>query len=140
MKKPHKANKTKKRKEKFVKRTKSTPTVDIDWAVRYGNIDNYKRLCARTHAATGGRCCVCLKAKSEVIHHSRYLGDRDEPGVNVFSTCVSCHRKSCHSSKNWVRHKKDPLWRNRNTHEFEKRLQEGFKLLSKGRTVTITPV
>ena len=120
----------KKRKQKYAKRPDFKPKPKYDWTVRYGNLDSYRVLCARTHAATFGRCCVCLKAKSEVIHHSRYLGDRDTPGINLFGTCSRCHKSKCHSSVNWIYDNKDPVWGNHNTIGFEKRLQASYKLLN----------
>lgn len=105
-------------------------TPDIDWKQRYGNMDVYKILCARTHAATNGVCCVCMKAASEVIHHTRYLGPQDSPGSNVFAVCVCCHKHYCHNRHNWIKSKTDPLWGNHNTVGFEKRLQASYKLLN----------
>ncbi len=130
----------KKRKQKYVKTPEFKPKPKYDWTVRYGNLDDYRRLCARTHSATHGRCCVCLTEKSDVIHHSRYLGAHDEPGKNVFGTCHRCHRKRCHSKANWIWDDKDPVWGNHNTVGFEKRLQGGFKMLSAGRSLRITPI
>lgn len=121
---------TKRLKNRKLRSNKQT----IDWSQRYGNIEAYKTLCARTHAATYGKCCVCLKAKSEVIHHSRYLGAKDKPGVNIFPTCSRCHNYICHAIGNWVTTRIDPLWNNHNTVGFEKRLQASYKILqSQGR-------
>lgn len=119
-----KPNRTRKKKPSQVQKQ------DIDWAKRYGDLDAYKLLCARTHAATNGICCVCMKAPSVVIHHSRYLGDRDTPGINLFAACVYCHKYVCHNRHNWVKSNRDPLWGNHNTPGFEKRLQVSYKLLN----------
>jgi hypothetical protein len=130
----------KKRLRKPPNKVEFKPKNEYDWTVRYGNLDDYRVLCARTHAATYGKCCVCLTAKSDVVHHSRYLGDEDKPGLNVFACCSRCHRKRCHSKSNWVWDNKNPVWGNHNTAGFEKRLQTGYKILSASGSMKITPV
>lgn len=130
----------KKRKAKYVKTPEFKPKPKYDWTVRYGDLEQYRILCARTHAATHGRCCVCLKAQSEVIHHSRYLGKDDTPGKNIFPCCVPCHRKRCHSKSNWIWDKNDPVWGNHNSVGFEKRLQTSFKLLSNHGSIKVASV
>lgn len=111
------------------KKVKTRKKQNIDWSPRYGDLTEHKILCARTHAATGGICCVCMKAKSQEIHHTRYLGDKDTPGKNLFPTCVRCHDKVCHHPSLWVE-TSNPLWGNHNTTGFEKRLQVSYKLLN----------
>lgn len=119
-------------KRKASKKTfiKPVETPNIDYTERYKCHENYKLLCARTHAGSYGKCCVCLTSKGVEIHHSRYLGVKDTIGKNIFSTCVRCHNIYCHNSTNWFKSKTDPLWGNHNTIEFEKRLQNGYKILN----------
>lgn len=119
---------------------KLVETPNIDYTERYKCHENYKLLCARTHAGSYGKCCLCLVSKGVEIHHSRYLGIKDTVGVNIFSTCLRCHTVYCHNSTNWVRSKTDPLWGNHNTDAFEKRLQKGYSILNqRGKTDRATP-
>lgn len=92
----------------------------------------YKRICAIAHRATKGTCCVCMRRKSEEIHHAFYRKEGDIPGFNVFACCLSCHDSVCHSSKNWIRDKVDPVWKNCNTESFTQRLRFGYEILNKG--------
>lgn len=101
---------------------------NVQWADRY-DYDAYRQNCAIAHSQTKSRCVVCLSRRSEIIHHTRYLGEGDRPGVNLFPTCQRCHKHICHSAHNWVFDFKDPLWGNHNTISFERRLQVSYQLL-----------
>lgn len=101
---------------------------NLDWDVRYP--PNWFEIRTLTHQLTGHRCCICKTARSVEAHHSRYLWLKDAPGVNIFPLCLKCHRLS-HSSKYWRKHKGNPLWRSANTPEWEAKLQQGFKELSR---------
>lgn len=98
-----------KAKKKASKKTfiKPVEAPNIDYTERYKCHENYKLLCARTHAGSYGKCCVCLTSKGVEIHHSRYLGVKDTIGKNIFSCCVRCDNLYCHNSTVWVRSKTD---------------------------------
>ncbi|MCG6138796.1 MAG: hypothetical protein MET45_30095 [Nostoc sp. LLA-1] len=102
----------------------------LDWDARYGNHDKYRKHCAIAHRKTLSTCVVCLKAKSEQIHHAMYGNDRI--GVTTFPVCSHCHEQICHSKENWIKSRSDPVWGNRNTPGFVKRLKLGFELLYGG--------
>jgi hypothetical protein len=99
----------------------------INWDVRYP--PNWEALKKEAHLTTGRKCCVCLEASSKEVHHSRYLGNSDLPGVNLFPVCLPCH-KVCHSKANWFKHKGNPLWKSANTPQWEAKLKHGFNQLS----------
>jgi hypothetical protein len=104
------------------------PIKDIDWASRY-DYPTYRKVCAIAHSQCKSRCVVCWHRRSVVVHHSRYLKEKDTPGVNVFPVCVRCHKPICHSIHNWIENQHDPLWGNHNTASFERRLQVSYQLL-----------
>ncbi|MEW6496888.1 MAG: hypothetical protein AB1589_30860 [Cyanobacteriota bacterium] len=101
----------------------------LDWKSRYGK--GYSHTCRKAHKLSKQRCCVCLSRPSQEIHHAIY-GQGDVPGVHVFPVCRSCHTKECHSSKNWMKDKTDPVRNNRNTEEFIQKLRFGFEQLKNG--------
>jgi len=68
-----------------------------------------------------------LKQKFEELHHANYSGNH--LGQNWFPVCERCQTKVCHNPKNWILDKKNPVWGNRNTEEFTKRLRLGYELL-----------
>jgi hypothetical protein len=89
------------------------------------------------HTATGGRCCWCLKADSEEIHHARYqddrgsIVDREVIGQHVFPVCAHCHGKSnpqgVHGADHWITGRGQG---NRNTIGAMQRLKAGYSILS----------
>ena len=113
---------------KRLRRSPNSRKSPLNWDARYGK--NYKRLCTMAHRQTKGYCCYCLSSKSEEIHHALY--GNDIAGVSIFAVCDRCHTKVCHNRQNWIKDKKNPVWKNRNTEEFTARLKLGFELLSKG--------
>jgi hypothetical protein len=121
-----------KRRRRAVKRRRKAG--QPDWDSRYA--DNWRKICAIAHQATGGICCCCLVARSEIVHHVRYrdkrgaIAGREVAGRDVFSLCVTCHNEQAHSKKNWIRCKIDPLLGNHNTSAFVKKLKFGYQLLS----------
>ena len=100
---------------------------DLDFGARYGDIEKYRKLCARVHKSTGGVCCCCLKRRSQEVHHTQY--GRDRIGKTVFPLCKRCHDQKAHSEENWCKDKRDPVWGNKNTQEFSERLRLGYRLL-----------
>jgi hypothetical protein len=101
---------------------------NIKWDIRYP--PNWHELRAKSHRLTGGVCCLCKKTKSTTVHHTRYRHKKDTPGINLFPLCDKCHTIA-HSSKNWVKHKGNPLWKNRNKDIFEIKLQQNFRALKR---------
>ena len=101
---------------------------NLNWDVRY--CPEWPNIRSLAHELTGGICCCCKKALSVEAHHSRYKWIKDAPGVNIFPLCKACHDLS-HSPKHWIKHKGNPLWRSANTKEWEAKLQQGFKELSR---------
>jgi len=105
-----------------------------DWDSRYA--DNWRKICAIAHQATGGICCCCLVARSEVVHHVRYrdkrgaIAGREVAGRDVFNLCTTCHNEVAHSKENWIKCKADQLLGNHNTSAFIKKLKFGYQLLS----------
>ncbi|MCC5640274.1 hypothetical protein LC593_31465 [Nostoc sp. CHAB 5844] len=65
------------------------------------------------------------------MHHTEYTKN-DKLGVNWFPLCEHCHHVRAHSPTNWVKNWANPVWGNKNTEEFAKRLQLGFQLLYGG--------
>ncbi|MFN6475297.1 hypothetical protein [Nostoc sp. DedQUE07] len=102
----------------------------LDWNARYGNTKNYKKQCAIAHKSVRGLCCVCLTHPSQELHHAKYGCDRI--GETVFPVCIDCHDNVCHSPKNWLKDKNNPVWKNKNTPEFTERLKLGYQLLYGG--------
>jgi hypothetical protein len=98
-----------------------------EWDVRY-SYPGYSKKVAQTHRYTSNVCCCCCEKESKQIHHSRYEGLHDEPGVNLFPTCLNCHKSYCHSQENWVQG--DP-WNAYNVPEWEAKLQAGFQMLAR---------
>lgn len=103
---------------------------NLNWRSRYGNIKSYRKQCAIAHQSSKNLCCVCLVNPSEELHHAKY--GNDVIGETVFPVCLKCHESVCHSSKNWLKDKYNPVWKNQNTAEFIERLKIGYKLLYKG--------
>lgn len=102
----------------------------LNWNVRYGNLDRYRKQAAIAHKKTHNHCVVCMTNKSEEIHHAYY--GNDIIGVSTFPVCRHCHSDVCHSSTNWIKSRSDPVWGNYNTEEFITRLRLGYKLLYGG--------
>ena len=98
----------------------------INWDVRYP--PNWAEIRRAAHRATGGICSCCKVKPSTTAHHTRYLWKKDKEGVNVFPVCPTCD-KLCHSFKNWVKHKGNPLWKSHNTPQWEAKLKQGFNQL-----------
>lgn len=96
---------------------------DLRWDVRYA--PNWSEVRREAHNATWGICCLCRKELSVEAHHSRYLHKNDKAGLNVWPLCLHCHKLS-HSPKHWIKHKGNPLWKSRNTDEWEEKLRQGF--------------
>jgi len=48
---------------------------------------------------------------------------------NWHPVCLECHNNKCHSIKNWVKSKSNPVWDNHNKQEFVDRLILGMKML-----------
>jgi hypothetical protein len=93
--------------------------------VRY-SYSGYSKKVAQTHRKANNKCCCCSKKKSEQIHHTRYEGANDEPGINLFPVCLDCHKTICHSPQNWSQ---NPVWGSQNTPEFCDRLKLEFSFL-----------
>jgi len=105
------------------------PTKSLNWNARYGK--NYKKQCAiahQQHKKGKSLCCCCLKQLAKYLHHTSYGGNR--LGDNWFPVCKRCHDDLCHSPDNWMKDNKNPVWGNRNTEGFTKRLRLGYQLLS----------
>lgn len=120
--------------EKVSKLTKSGAIKrPVDYRERYAEPEKHKKQCAKAHQKTNGTCCVCMARPSEEIHHSSYRKSGDRVGSNIFSVCISCHQQICHHKKNWIIHPTDPVWKNRNTFEFTKMLQNNYKKLQQRR-------
>ncbi|MEH2135413.1 hypothetical protein [Nostoc sp.] len=100
----------------------------MNWDARYGR--NYKKQCAiahEKHKKGKSLCCCCLKQRADEMHHTSYGGNR--LGDNWFPMCKRCHEDVCHLNSNWIKDNKNPVWGNRNTPEFTKRLRLGYQLL-----------
>jgi hypothetical protein len=104
----------------------------LDYSVRYGS--NYFQESANAwskHEQLEGKCVCCLKRKAKELHHTSYGGKPlSRLYDNWFPVCFTCHRKA-HRKENWKKDRKDPVWGNRNTFEFKKRLTMGVSLLKK---------
>ena len=110
-----------------------------DWDSRYA--DNWRKICAIAHQATGGMCCLCLVSRSEVVHHVRYrdkrgaIAGREVAGRDVFPVCGStnkpgtCHFR-LHQPDAWIHAKGDALLGNHQRSEWVKKLKIGYQLLS----------
>jgi|SRR5579883_1440019 len=103
---------------------------NLDWDSRYGDVEQYKKICAAAHRSTHNICCVCMQRPSEEMHHTSY--GKHSQGINFFPACAACHLLVCHSSKNWIKDKKDPVKKSHNTPEFVKQLKQNYKQLTKG--------
>jgi hypothetical protein len=101
---------------------------NLNWDVRYP--PNWSDIRRATHEATGGICCLCRQNLSTEVHHSRYLWKGDTPGGNIYPLCQLCHKLS-HSERHWVKHKGNPLWKSRNTEQWEAKLRAGFNALQR---------
>lgn len=101
----------------------------LDFSARYAEPKKHKRQCAKAHQKTNGICCVCMVRPSEQIHHSSYRRSGDRAGINVFPVDRYCHANICHHNKNWIIHPIDPVWKNHNTREFTRMLQNNYKKL-----------
>jgi alkyl sulfatase BDS1-like metallo-beta-lactamase superfamily hydrolase len=71
-----------------------------------------------------------LWRQSSEIHHAFY--GNDIIGWSVFPVDAECHAKICHSKENWITDKDNPVWGNRNTEEFIKKLRDNYKFLRCG--------
>ncbi len=104
-----------------------------DWDNRYA--DNWRKICAIAHQATGGICCLCLVAASEECHHVRYrdkrgaIAGREVAGRDCFGCCKPCHDR-LHRKDAWVYAKNDALLGNHQRSEWVKKLKLGYQLLS----------
>ena len=102
----------------------------LDYSVRYGS--NYVGQSANAwnkHQELGNICVCCLKRKAKELHHTSYGGKPlSRLYDNWFPVCLRCHQIA-HKKKNWVISKENPVWKNRSTEEFKKRLELGVSLL-----------
>ena len=114
---------------------KSKPLIKDKYDDRYGNIPSYRKHCAKVHQGTGGICCVCMARQSQEVHHTSYRKSVNRRGINEFPVCISCHRHICHHPKNWIIHPVDPIWKNHNTAEFTRMLQQNYKKLQQRRMI-----
>jgi len=126
-----------KRRRRAVKRRRKAG--QPDWDSRYA--DNWRKICAIAHQATGGICCCCLVSRSEVVHHVRYrdkrgaIAGREVAGRDVFPVCGStnkpgtCHFR-LHQSDAWIHAKGDALLGNHQRSDWVKKLKLGYQLLS----------
>jgi hypothetical protein len=118
--------------QKFVV-LKSRPLEKEKYSDRYGDPVRYRKQCARAHQKTNGLCCVCMARQSDQLHHSSYRKSGDRIGSNCFPVCLSCHQHICHHPKNWVIHPTDPIWKNHNTAQFTRMLQNNYKKVQQRR-------
>ncbi len=88
-------------------------------------------LAHREHKQAQNRCCCCLTIRATQMHHTEY-GTTEQIGINWFPLCKNCHHEIAHSTANWIKSRVNPVWSNRNTQEFTKRLQLGYQLLYAG--------
>jgi len=125
--KPDKA--PKKRKPK--RPTKKPDIKSEEWQERYGDLGEYRKLCAIAYSLVNSKCCVCKIRPAREIHHAFYRKNNpDKPGYNLFPVCLPCHDTVCHHENNWNINDKDPVWRNRNNRKFTRLLRENFKFLA----------
>ncbi|WP_414569364.1 hypothetical protein [Nostoc sp. CCY 9925] len=106
----------------------------LGWNARYGDIKKYKKKVAiahKQHRQAHSKCCCCLRAEATQMHHTEYTKN-DKFGINWFPLCEKCHHEVAHSPNNWIKSRTNPVWGNRNTEEYIKRLQLGFELLYGG--------
>jgi hypothetical protein len=70
--------------------------------------------------ATRRTCCYCLKRQAAEVHHVHYsdifgaIAGREQPGIDVFPLCHSCHHEVAHSQRHWVKNKARPVFGNHN--------------------------
>jgi hypothetical protein len=104
-----------------------------DWDSRYA--DNWRKICAIAHQATGGICCCCLVAKSTNVHHLYYrdkrgaIAGREIAGKSVVPLCSACHDRS-HRKDVWVYDRINPLLGNHQRSGWARKLRLGYRLLS----------
>lgn len=111
---------------------KRVPQGELNWGARYGDLKEYKKHVAIAHRKTHSKCVVCMKRKSQEVHHAFYRKEGDIVGFNTFPCCIKCHNDVCHTKENWIKCRNNPVWGNHNTVEFTKRLRLGYKLLYGG--------
>ncbi|NEO08431.1 hypothetical protein [Moorena sp. SIO3I8] len=107
-------------------RYKGQAFIKEDGAVSYPSRE-YKELA--TIQLTNSKCCLCQKqAKNIEIHRTVYLGEEDDPGVNMFPLCPSCH-DDAHSPETWEEDSKN-IWNSYQVEGFTKRLKLGLNYLT----------
>ncbi len=124
-------------KRKPLKRSRRVTPVRRQYArkfdSRYGENWNPNFL-AHCHSLTRGKCCYCIRRRSNQVHHVRYarngkpIAGREVPGVDVFPVCSRCHAE-LHNDTNWIKSVANPVLGNRNTAESIQRLTDGFNKL-----------
>lgn len=112
---------------------------------RYGQRFDSNKFKAQVHRSAGGVCVCCMKARSDVVHHLRYVKpdgnlvkDAEKYPDDVVGVCNACHTKVCHSAENWIKNRSNPML-NRNTPEFHALLQKNWQVLNDRSTGKTTP-
>ena len=104
----------------------------INWGKRYP--ENWSsQISPVCRKSTHNLCCSCWFREARESHHTRYRFlflriRRWGIGWFLFPLCYSCHDKA-HLKSNWIKHKKAPLWGNRNTFKFNLNLIIRYWLL-----------
>lgn len=113
-------------------RSRTAKADEPDWDSRYA--DNWRKICAIAHQATGGVCCCCLVALSVECHHLYYrdkrgaIAGREVAGVSVVVLCKPCHDRS-HRKDVWIYDAKNPLLGNHQRSSWARKLKLGYRLL-----------
>jgi hypothetical protein len=104
----------------------------LDYSVRYGsNYAGESAIAWKKHQKLNNLCVCCLKKKAKELHHTSYGGKPlSRLYDNWFPVCLRCHQVA-HKKVNWKQCRKDPVWNNRSTVEFKRRLVLGVSLLKR---------
>lgn len=103
----------------------------FDYSKRYSS--RWPLISKQAKLATKYHCCLCHKKTKQLeVHHAKYcnwlgfsIAGRERVGVDIFPLCLSCHYQA-HNGLNYIKDKKNPVLRNRNTPQFYQVLTNNY--------------
>jgi len=108
----------------------------FDYSKRYSS--RWSLISKQAKLATKYHCCLChKKSKYLEVHHAMYsnwlgfsIAGKEELGTNIFPLCLPCHHQA-HLNCNYIKDKKNPVLRNRNTPQFHRTLINSYSSLKR---------
>jgi len=106
----------------------------FDYSRRYSS--NWSLISKQAKIATKYHCCLCHKKTTQLeVHHAKYcnwlgflIAGKEKLGINIFPLCKSCHNHA-HRKINYIKDRKNPVLRNRNTNHFHRVLINSYSSL-----------